>query len=166
MAVALAFLHPSICLSTPTPPPTSTWNDGWWNYSKNIDLLSTETLSRSPNGLGFDSDSCFCSGAGGAGDHLETHEDKMETADSALMADEQMVYSRFMCFLFVKTPWNTFYCCFYCSCIFLHSFITIIYFYGFIDLTDVDNLKASQMGFVVFTVKIWSNLELIIQMVL
>lgn len=68
-------VHPS-----PHPKPhTSTWNDGWWNYSKNTGLLPAETLSRSPNGLGFYSDSCFCSGAGGAGDHLETRGDKTET---------------------------------------------------------------------------------------
>lgn len=75
VAVALAFLRPSVCPKT----FTSTWNDGWWNYSKNMDLPSAETLSRSLNGLGFYSDSCFCSGAGGARDHLETHEDEMKT---------------------------------------------------------------------------------------
>lgn len=120
-------IHPS-----PHPKPhTSTWNDGWWNYSKNIDLLPAGTLSRSPNGLGFYSDSCFCSGAGGAGEHLETHGDKTETGLILLL-----VHSRFMWFLFVKTPWNTFYCYFYYSCIFLHSFIVIISVCSFIDLTD------------------------------
>lgn len=28
-------------------PRSSTWNDGWWDYSKNIDPLSAETVSRS-----------------------------------------------------------------------------------------------------------------------
>lgn len=112
-------------------PHTSTWNDGWWNYSENIDLLSAETLSRSPNGLGSYSDSCFCSGAGGARDHLETHEDKMETGLFLLWWLMNKWFILDLCGFYLWKYHETFYCCFYYSWIFLHSFIMIIYFIVF-----------------------------------
>lgn len=126
-------IHPS-----PHPKPhTSTWNDGWWNYSKNIDLLPAGTLSRSPNGLGFYSDSCFCSGAGGAGEHLETHGDKTETG---LILRWRLMNKWFildLCgFYLWKHHETPFIVIFIIAVFFLHSFIVIISFCSFIDLTD------------------------------